>query len=66
MRRIWPWLPAIAWAALIYSLSAQPRLVIDLELNTDKLAHFLAYAVLGRRATYVSVATLATLILLSF
>jgi VanZ family protein len=47
MRRLWPWLPALAWAALIFSLSAQPKLVIDLELGSDKVAHFLAYAVLG-------------------
>ena len=47
MRRLRPWLPALAWAALIFWLSAQPKLVIDLERGTDKLAHFLAYAVLG-------------------
>ena len=47
MRRLRPWLPALAWAALIFSLSAQPKLIVDLELGTDKLAHFLAYAVLG-------------------
>ena len=57
MRRLWPWLPALAWAALIFSLSGQPRLVIDLELNTDKLAHFLAYAVLGALLAYAQTRT---------
>ena len=47
MRRVQPWLPALAWAALIFAFSAQPTLPVDLELGTDKLAHLLAYAVLG-------------------
>ena len=47
MRRLWPWLPALAWAALIFALSARPTLPVGLELGTDKIAHFLAYAVLG-------------------
>ena len=57
MRRLWPWLPALAWAALIFALSAQPKLVIDLELGTDKLAHFLAYAVLGALLAHAHVRT---------
>ena len=57
MRRLWPWLPALAWAALIFSLSAQPKLVIDLELGSDKVAHFLAYAVLGALLAYAQTRT---------
>jgi VanZ family protein len=47
IRRIQPWLPALAWATLIFVLSAQPTLPVALELGTDKIVHFLAYAVLG-------------------
>ena len=47
MSRARAWLPAIAWAALIFALSSRPRLPVDLEPGTDKIAHFLAYAVLG-------------------
>ena len=43
MRRVQPWLPALAWAALIFAFSAQPTLPVDLELGNDKLAHLLAY-----------------------
>lgn len=47
IRRIQPWLPALAWAALIFLLSSRPSVPVDLALGRDKLAHFLAYAVLG-------------------
>ncbi|MBW3628730.1 MAG: VanZ family protein [Gemmatimonadetes bacterium] len=47
MRRVQPWLPALAWAALIFLLSARPTVPVALELGSDKVAHFLAYAVLG-------------------
>jgi VanZ family protein len=46
-RRLVPWLPAIAWAAVIFLLSAQSRLPVDLAHQSDKLVHFLAYALLG-------------------
>ena len=57
MRRLWPWLPALAWAALIFFLSAQPVLVVELGGDTDKLAHFLAYAVLGALLAYAQTRT---------
>ena len=47
MRRIQPWLPALAWAALIFVLSAQPTVPVDLDSGSDKVVHLLAYAVLG-------------------
>ena len=47
MRRLRPWLPALAWATLIFALSARPTLPVDLDLGLDKVAHFLAYAILG-------------------
>ena len=47
MRRVQPWLPAIAWAALIFAFSARPTVPVGLDLGLDKVAHFLAYAVLG-------------------
>jgi uncharacterized protein YfiM (DUF2279 family) len=46
-RRLRPWLPALAWAAAIFLLSAQPRLPVPLAGGSDKIVHFLAYAILG-------------------
>ena len=57
MRRLRPWLPALAWAALLFAFSAQPRLGIDLEHGSDKLAHFLAYAVLGALLAHATTRT---------
>jgi VanZ family protein len=47
MRRVLPWLPAVAWAATIYWLSSRPTVPAPEIPNVDKLAHFGAYAVLG-------------------
>jgi VanZ family protein len=47
MRRVLAWLPAAAWAAAIYGLSAQPRVPAPDIANFDKVAHFGAYALLG-------------------
>ena len=47
IRRIQPWLPALAWATLLFLLSARPTLPVGLESGLDKVAHFLAYLVLG-------------------
>jgi VanZ family protein len=44
------WLPVVAWAALIFVLSAQPDLSTGLgswDLVLRKLAHLAEYAVLG-------------------
>lgn len=41
------WGPALLWAATIFTLSAQPRLPLDLGHGRDKLAHVAAYALLG-------------------
>lgn len=47
MRRLLAWLPAVAWAAVIYSLSALPTVPAPEVPYVDKVAHFGAYAVLG-------------------
>lgn len=46
-RRLRAWLPPVAWAAVIFSLSSRPRLpTVDVP-SFDKVAHFGAYALLG-------------------
>jgi VanZ family protein len=47
MRRLLPWLPAAAWAGVIFYLSSQPTVPAPEIPNVDKVAHFGAYAVLG-------------------
>ncbi len=52
MTHVGIWLPAVAWAALIFVLSAQPdlRVVPDhalLDLVVRKLGHFMAFGVLA-------------------
>ncbi|HEX6370988.1 MAG TPA: VanZ family protein [Longimicrobium sp.] len=47
MRRLAAWLPALAWALVIFNLSAQPRLPGPGVPGFDKVAHFGAYALLG-------------------
>lgn len=47
MRRLLPWLPAVAWAAVIWSLSARSRVPGPQVPGFDKAAHFGAYALLG-------------------
>jgi VanZ family protein len=46
-RRLLAWLPAVAWAAVIFSLSAQSRLPGPSFSGFDKIAHFGAYGILG-------------------
>ena len=42
------WLPVLAYVGLIFTLSAQPRLVAPLDFqNSDKLIHLCEYGVLG-------------------
>lgn len=45
--RLLAWVPAIAWAGVIYGLSAQPTVPAPDVPNIDKVLHFGAYAVLG-------------------
>lgn len=47
MRRWLVWTPALLWAAVLFALSSRPTLPADLGGGLDKVAHFLAYAVLG-------------------
>jgi VanZ family protein len=46
-RRLVAWLPALAWATLIFLLSSRPALPAPDLVGLDKLAHFAVYAVLG-------------------
>jgi VanZ family protein len=49
-RALTVWLPVVAWAALIFVLSAQPDLSTGLgtwDLVLRKLAHLTEYAILG-------------------
>jgi VanZ family protein len=41
------WIPAVLWTAVLFALSSQPALPVDLGSGLDKVAHFGAYAVLG-------------------
>lgn len=45
--RLRKWGPALLWAAIIFALSSRPTLPVSLSHGSDKLAHYLAYAVLG-------------------
>ncbi|HEX6040629.1 VanZ family protein [Longimicrobium sp.] len=48
MRRLRPWLPALAWAGLIFYLSSRSTLPVEPRFPYfDKVAHFSAYAILG-------------------
>jgi VanZ family protein len=41
------WALAAGWAAFLFLLSSRPILPVELDLGLDKVAHFLAYVVLG-------------------
>ena len=41
------WVPAAAWAAVLFLVSSRQTLGVDLDGGLDKLAHFGAYLVLG-------------------
>jgi VanZ family protein len=45
--RLRAWGPFLLWAAIIFALSSRPTLPVSLGSGRDKLAHFLAYAILG-------------------
>ena len=46
MRRSWAWLPAAAWAGVIFYLSSRSRIPGPDVSGIDKVAHFGAYALL--------------------
>lgn len=41
------WVPALLWAVALFVASSRPTVPVDLGDGRDKLAHFLAYTVLG-------------------
>lgn len=45
--RLLAWVPAVAWAAVIFFLSSRPTVPAPAVPNVDKVLHFVAYAVLG-------------------
>ena len=47
MTRLLAWIPAVAWAAVIFALSSRPRLPGPGLPGFDKAAHFAAYALLA-------------------
>ena len=47
IRRVLPWLPAAAWAGVIFYLSSQPAVPTPSIPYVDKAAHFGAFALLG-------------------
>lgn len=47
MSRLAAWIPAVAWAALLFLLSSRPSLPAPDVPHLDKAAHFAAYAVMG-------------------
>lgn len=46
-RGVLAWVPAAAWAAAIFAVSARPSVAIPGFWSADKLLHFAAYALLG-------------------
>ena len=46
------WGPAATWAAVLFLVSSQPTLPVDLSSGLDKFAHFGAYLVFGFLATF--------------
>jgi VanZ family protein len=49
------WGPAATWAAVLFFLSSRSTLPVDLSSGLDKVAHFLAYLVLGFLLTHAAV-----------
>lgn len=53
MRHGWiGWVPAAAWAAVLFLVSSRESLGVNLGGGLDKLAHFGAYLVLGALLTF--------------
>jgi VanZ family protein len=47
IRALREWGPAVAWAAVLFAVSARPTIPVDMAGGWDKVAHFGAYFVLG-------------------
>jgi VanZ family protein len=47
MRRVLPWLPALAWAAAIFLVSGRSHVPVPDTPGSDKVLHCLAYGILG-------------------
>ena len=47
MKRLLAWVPAAAWAGVIFALSSRPKLPGPDMPGFDKVSHFGAYALLG-------------------
>lgn len=47
MRRLLPWIPALAWALAIYLVSGRSTVPVPDVSGADKVLHFGAYALLG-------------------
>lgn len=46
-RPLWRWGPALAWAAVLFTLSSMSRLPTGPDAFSDKHAHLIAYALLS-------------------
>ena len=46
-RPLWRWGPAVAWAAVLFTLSSMSRLPAGPDAFSDKHAHLTAYAILS-------------------
>ncbi|HEX7243676.1 MAG TPA: VanZ family protein [Longimicrobiaceae bacterium] len=53
-RGVLAWVPAAAWAAAIFAVSARPSVAIPGFWSADKLLHFGAYALLGFLVAYAA------------
>ncbi|HEX8275193.1 MAG TPA: VanZ family protein [Longimicrobiaceae bacterium] len=51
-RGVLAWVPAAAWAAAIFAVSARPSVAIPGFWSADKVLHFGAYALLGFLAAH--------------
>ena len=56
-RRALAWVPAVAWAAAIFAVSARHSVGITSFWSADKVLHFAAYALLGFLVAHGAAAT---------
>lgn len=52
MSRLRAWGPVLLWAGIIFAVSAQPTIPVELGDGRDKLAHFAAYTIFGLLAAH--------------
>ena len=62
MKRVLPWLPAVAWAAFLFLLSSRSSVPSPGVPHLDKVAHFGVYFVLGALLCYAAGRTGASLV----